>query len=159
LDFGFTHPTALVKVWYNTDLRQLFIEEVLYESGLTSEALVGKFKFLKIPRHATVVADYARPEMISSLREAGYNVVNADKSVKAGIDAVKTFEVLVDHHALNVHRENAMYRYKKVGDQITEEIIKAHDDALDAIRYAVQYIKLHFSRTGQSDTGIYKFEW
>jgi phage terminase large subunit len=159
LDFGFTHPTALVKVWYDTDARQLFIEEVLYESGLTSEALVGKFKFLKIPRHSTIVADYARPEMISSLREAGFNVINADKSVRAGIDAVKTFEVLVDHHALNVHRENSMYRHKKVGDQITEEIIKKNDDAMDAIRYAVQYIKLHFSRSGMNNDGVYKFEW
>jgi phage terminase large subunit len=159
IDFGYSHPTALVKIWFDTDKRQIYIEELLYESGLTSEDLILKLADLKVDRKKLMVADYARPEIISSIRKAGYQVVNADKSVKAGIDAVKTFEVLIDHQALNVQKENSLYRYKKIGEQITEEVVKAYDDAMDAIRYAVMYIKTHYSQNGLKSDGIYKFSW
>ena len=38
-------------------------------------------------------------------------------------------------------KEYQNYKWKKIGDTITDEPVKLYDDALDATRYAVTYIK------------------
>jgi phage terminase large subunit len=91
LDFGYIHPTALVKIWYWEN--EVYIEEVIYESYLTSADLSEKMKRLNVDRTIPIVADYARPEMIAELRQEGYYVINADKRVEKGINAVKTSKV------------------------------------------------------------------
>ena len=74
------------------------------------------------------------------MQTAGYNVNNANKVVKKGIDNVKTFGVYaLDNPALKKEYDN--YKWKKVGDTITDEPVKLFDDAMDAVRYATTYIK------------------
>ena len=85
-------------------------------------------------------ADYARPEIIKELKVEGWNVKNAGKEVKAGIDAVKTFKIYAKNDK-NLIKEYDNYQWKKVRDLITDEPVKMYDDAMDAIRYAVHYIK------------------
>jgi phage terminase large subunit len=41
----------------------------------------------------------------------------------------------------NLKREYENYKWKKVGDSITDEPIKLFDDAMDAIQYAGRFIK------------------
>jgi phage terminase large subunit len=41
----------------------------------------------------------------------------------------------------NLNREYENYKWKKVGDSITDEPIKLFDDAMDAIQYAGRFIK------------------
>jgi hypothetical protein len=74
---------------------------------------------------------------------AGYYIENANKVVKKGIDNIKTFGVFCEEHpALKKEYEN--YKWKKIGDQITDEPVKLWDDAMDAIRYATTYIKQEY---------------
>jgi hypothetical protein len=40
-----------------------------------------------------------------------------------------------------IKREYDNYKWKKIGDHITDEPVKLFDDAMDAVRYAVTYIK------------------
>jgi hypothetical protein len=40
-----------------------------------------------------------------------------------------------------LQKEYENYKWKKVGDKFTDEPIKLFDDAMDAIRYAVMFIK------------------
>jgi phage terminase large subunit len=138
LDFGYNHPTALIRVyWADGDI---WIEPVIYESYLTTSELIEKFKQLEIEKTVDILADYSRPEIIAELQNAGYNVNNANKSVKMGINFVKTFGVFCqEDEALKKEYEN--YKWKKVGDIITEEPVKLYDDAMDAVRYATTYIK------------------
>jgi phage terminase large subunit len=149
IDFGFSHPTALVKVWYSTDKKEAFIEEEIYASNLTSDGLINEMNRLNIDKSALILADYARPEMIASMREAGYKVVEADKSVQAGINSVRRFKITISHNALNIKKENELYKYKKIGDTITDEPIKKYDDLCDAIRYAFRYIDTNLMRGGE----------
>ncbi len=138
LDFGYNHPTALIRVYWSDG--DIWIEPVIYESYLTTSELIEKFKQLEIEKTVDILADYSRPEIIAELQNAGYNVNNANKAVKMGINFVKTFGVYCqEDEALKKEYEN--YKWKKVGDIITEEPVKLYDDAMDAVRYATTYIK------------------
>jgi phage terminase large subunit len=138
LDFGYNHPLALMRIYWHE--KDIFIEPVIYESYLTTANLIEKLASLNIEKHADIVADYARPEIIAELNNAGYNVLNANKAVKKGLDAVKSFGVYAqEHEALKKEYQN--YKWKKVGDTILDEPVKLWDDAMDATRYAVTYIK------------------
>lgn len=138
LDFGYNHPTALIRVyWYDGDI---YIEPVIYESYLTTSELIERFKQLNIEANTDILADYSRPEIIAEMQNAGFNVNNANKNVKSGINAVKTFKVYCQEDD-NLKKEYNNYKWKKVGDNITDEPVKLYDDAMDAVRYAVMYIK------------------
>lgn len=146
LDFGYNHPTALVRIYWHED--DLFIEPVIYQSYLTTSDLIDKFKQLGIEETVEIQADYSRPEIIAELRNAGYNVNNANKEVKQGINYVKMFKIFAKDDE-NLIKEYNNYMWKKVKDLITDEPIKLHDDAMDAIRYAVHFIRSEYY-TGSS---------
>jgi phage terminase large subunit len=138
LDFGYNHPTALMRVyWCEGDI---YIEPVLYESYLTTSELIERFKQLNIEQNVDILADYSRPEIIAEMQNAGFNVNNATKNVKSGLNAVKTFKVWCKQDE-NLKKEYENYKWKKIGDTITDEPVKLYDDAMDAVRYAVMFIK------------------
>lgn len=138
LDFGYNHPTALMRVYWHE--KDIFIEPVIYESYLTTSNLIDRMASLDVEKETEIIADYARPEIIAEMNNAGYNVRNANKVVKKGIDNIKTFGVFAmnDKH---LEKEYQNYKWKKIGDQITDEPVKLFDDAMDAVRYATTYIK------------------
>jgi phage terminase large subunit len=138
LDFGYNHPTALVRIYWHE--KDIFIESVIYESYLTTSQLIERFEQLKIQKTDDVLADHARPEIIAELQIAGYNVSNANKAVKKGIDNVKTFGVYC-YDDPRIKKEYDNYKWKKIGDNITDEPVKLFDDAMDAVRYATTYIR------------------
>lgn len=150
LDFGYNHPTALMRVyWCDNDI---YIEPVIYESYLTTPMLIDRMQSFNIEKTVTIVADYARPEIIAELNNAGYDVQNANKVVKKGIDNIKTFGVLCqDDKAIKKEYEN--YKWKKIGDMITDEPVKMWDDAMDAIRYATTHIRQEY----YTDDSYYAF--
>jgi len=141
LDFGYNHPTALMRIYWHE--KDIFIEPVIYESYLTTSNLIERMASLDIEKETEIIADYARPEIIAEMNNAGYNVLNANKVVKKGIDNVKTFGVfaLDDKHLV---KEYQNYKWKKVGDQILDEPVKLFDDAMDAVRYATTYLKQQY---------------
>lgn len=141
LDFGYNHPTALVRVYWHE--RDIYIEPVIYESYLTTTDLIERMNGLGISKTTEIMADYARPEIIKEIEIAGYNILNASKEVKQGITNVKTFGVTC-YDDPNLVREYDNYKWKKVKDVIMDEPIKLHDDAMDAIRYAVQHITQNY---------------
>jgi phage terminase large subunit len=150
LDFGYNHPSALMRVyWCDNDI---YIEPVIYESYLTTPMLIDKMQSFNVEKTVTIVADYARPEIIAELNNAGYDVQNANKVVKKGIDNIKTFGVFCqDDKAIKKEYEN--YKWKKVGDMITDEPVKMWDDAMDAIRYATTHIRQEY----YTDDSYYAF--
>jgi len=141
LDFGYNHPSALMRVyWHENDI---FIEPVVYQSYLTTPDLINLMEQNNVSKSVEILADYARPEIIKEIEIAGWNILNASKEVKNGINNVKTFKVYCQDDE-NLVKEYDNYKWKKVKDTITDEPIKLHDDAMDAIRYAVQYIKSEY---------------
>lgn len=138
LDFGYNHPTALVRIYWHE--KDIYIEPVIYESYLTTTMLIDKLGDLNIEKHIEIMADHSRPEIIAEMQNAGYNVQNANKTVKKGIDNIKTFLVFCEDEP-RIKKEYENYKWKKIGDTITDEPIKLFDDAMDAVRYATTHIK------------------
>lgn len=146
LDFGFNHPTALIRVYWHE--KDIYIEPVIYESYLTTTDLIDRMGSIGIDKSTDILADYSRPEIIAEMQIAGYNVNNANKVVKKGIDNVKTFGVICQDDP-RLKKEYDNYKWKKIGDTITDEPVKLFDDAMDAIRYATTFIKeMYFSDDG-----------
>ena len=150
LDFGYNHPTALIRVYYCDN--DIYIEPVIYESYLTTTMLIEKLGTLGIEQTVTILADYSRPEIIQEMNIAGYDVQNANKVVKKGIDNLKTFGVICQDDKA-IRREYENYKWKKIGDQILDEPVKLFDDAMDAIRYATTHIRQEY----YTDDSYYAF--
>ena len=140
-DFGYNHPTALVKCWFYED--EIFIEPLIYESYLTTPELIDKMKAIGVDEINEIMCDYARPEIIQDLKNNGFNAQNANKEVKAGISSVKQFKIFAKNNN-ELEKEYKNYMWKKQGDNILDEPVKNWDDYMDAIRYAIMQIKHNY---------------
>jgi len=145
LDFGYQHPTCLVKCQFNGN--KVYVKELLYKSGLTISDLINEIKSLGLDKNKYIYCDSARPEIIEELRRSGFTrATSSNKNVKQGIDKVKSMEVYINYESINLWKEFRLYSWKTINDKITEEPIKLNDDGLDAMRYAIfTHIKSGFN--------------
>lgn len=135
LDFGYTAPCAMVRVEIYDDC--LYVEEILYRSGMTVSDLCAYLKTANVGR-APIYADAAEPKSIEEVRRFGFNIHPADKDVWAGILKVKSMRLNLLHTSENLQREAGSYKWKKdKNDNVLEEPVKMHDHLMDAMRYAV----------------------
>lgn len=136
LDFGYNHPTALVKVTEHDG--KFYAEQLIYESHLTNQQLIERLKQLNINRSAEIFADYSRPESIREIYLAGFNIKDANKDVKKGIDSVKSKELYIHEGSVDLIKELRSYSWKKDrNEKLLEEPIKTLDDGCDALRYCI----------------------
>jgi phage terminase large subunit len=136
LDFGFNHPTSLVKVGFNEN--NVYVDEVIYESRLTTDDLIYAMKTLGVVKNKEMFCDHARPETIEELTRSGFNAKPADKSVQDGINSVKAKRVFITKGSVNTIKEIRNYKWKVDKDQkVLDEPVKFKDDAMDAMRYAI----------------------
>jgi phage terminase large subunit len=134
LDFGYNHPSALVKCGETDNAR--YAEEILYESKLTPEDLADVVKILGVGS-LPVYCDSARPDAIEVLQRRGINALLAEKSVWDGIQAVKSRPLYIVKSSINLIKEIKSYKWmvdKKTG-RVLEVPVKFRDDAMDAMRY------------------------
>lgn len=143
VDFGYVHPTAVVKVYY-TQENEIYIEPVLYESDLTGLKTAERFKELGLSETIDMVCDFARPEIMEELRNFDFNVMKADKAVEPGIDCVRRFKVYANDKDEDLKKEYNNYMYRKYKGVLTQEPIKLWDDYLDSVRYACMHIKKYY---------------
>ncbi|HEX4875755.1 MAG TPA: terminase large subunit [Chitinophagaceae bacterium] len=138
LDFGYTAPTAMVKVEYHEGA--IYVEELLYQSKLTASDLVNKLKGLNLSRSDEIYCDSAEPKTIEELCRSGFNAKPSEKDVWGGIMKVKSYPLYITHNSENVKRELQSYKWKvdKDGNIAADEApVKENDHSLDALRYAV----------------------
>ena len=126
-------------MWYCE--HDLFVEELIYKSNLTSGGLLAEMERLEIEKDVEIMCDYSRPEMIQDLINAGYYALKANKSVDDGLSFINECNVTVSASAINIIEENKKYKRKKINGVVTEGVVKMNDDAMDAIRYAGMEIK------------------
>lgn len=139
LDFGFNHPTALIKTGVKEG--KVYADELLYESGLTNTQLAIKIKALfdLSTKKPIIWCDSARPEAIAELRLHGIDAREADKAVYEGILAVKARPLFVTQRSANLVKELKSYKWAKHKQTgvVLDEPVKFLDDGVDALRYAI----------------------
>jgi len=135
LDFGFaSDPAALVRCHKHNG--KLWLEQLVYETGLTNEDLHQRMQRLGIPRNAQIIADSAEPKSIEELKRKGWNIQPAYKgpdSIRIGIDKIKQFEVFIDPASDDIRKEYELYCWREG----TDKPIDSNNHAIDAIRYAL----------------------
>ena len=139
LDFGFNHPTVLVKVGMSD--KNLYVQQLIYKSGLTSSDLITEMRKHDLGS-APIYCDNARPEAIEELYRAGFNAKPADKgkdSVVQGINTVKTCVLNIMDDSAELIKEIRNYKWAedKNGKLMEGVPVKFMDDGMDALRYAV----------------------
>lgn len=136
IDFGFNAPMAMCEIWYYDG--EYYIKELLYESGLTTNDLLGRMEGMGISKTDDIFCDSAEPDRIQELCNSGYNAKPSRKDVKAGIDYVKGQTIHIDATCSpNISTEYNNYKWKETKDgKSLDEPVKAFDHICDSLRYA-----------------------
>jgi hypothetical protein len=92
---------------------------------------------MQLDKHKHIWVDAAAPAMVEDLRRAGYDAKSADKSVKEGIDMIKSKNLFINTNSTNLINEIRRYQWKSKDEVIIYEPVKVNDDLVDSMRYAI----------------------
>jgi len=152
VDDGFTNPFVALLIGLDGDGRAHVCNEV-YQSGLDVGSRVSSVRRITsgLPAHAThvdsVLIDPSAPDVISAFVGEGFPATAANNDREPGINAVTTRllvsgdgrpRLTVSANCENVIREFETYQRKPNSPK--DDVIKKHDHAMDALRYAVMHI-------------------
>lgn len=137
--------SVLEEGYRSSCLNREFIDEV--ESMLNSMNP-------KLKKEIVLYGDSADPDKIQEWRNAGFLMLNADKSphsVVAGIETVMAHELIISSGCRNTLNEIGRYEWMTDGDgRITDRPVKYRDHCMDAMRYAIYS---HLKRNKHRDSG------
>ena len=139
-DFGYSvDPAALVKICRKAD--EFWVKELIYETGLTNDALAGKFQENGEDMQRPSYWDSAEPKSIEELYQKGINAKSCQKgadSVRTGIDFLKSKKIHIVEGSENIIKERKSYVWQtdKHGNQIPKPV-DFNNHTMDAIRYGI----------------------
>ena len=138
MDFGFSQdPTALVAVHKHHDM--LYIRELMYDTGLTTQDIVNKLKSLNIGRTDEIWADSAEPRLIEEIHRSGFNIKPVRKgpdSINFGISVLQNFGLVVDKKSTHMIDELYGYEYRQDKNGVVMDKPQDFNNHLiDALRY------------------------
>lgn len=150
-DFGYSNdPNAIVAIYYLDGA--YILDEKLYRTGLTNNQSAG---LIKQWPEMVVVCDSAEPKSIEELRSYGIEAVPSVKgadSVKFGIQLVQDQKIKVTKSSLNLIKEYRNYKWRLDRDgKPTGQPEDVWNHALDAVRYALSYLKKDSGGAGEAE--------
>jgi phage terminase large subunit len=144
VDWGFSHdPTAAVRAFIKDDI--LFIDREVGGVGVDINETPRMFDAIPTLRSWTSIADSARPETISYMKQNGYPRMKGAKkgkgSIEDGIEKIRGFkEVIIHPRCKETIQEFKLYQYKK--NSLTGDVMPIPEDKnnhyIDALRYALE---------------------
>ncbi len=112
--------------------------ELIYKSKLTTSDLVNEIYKAGYKTGKKVYCDSAEPGRIQELKNAKINAYPSEKSVKDGIDYLKSLKIYSKDTNNNINKEVLTYSYSQdKNGNILDDPVKFNDHCLDAIRYAL----------------------
>lgn len=142
IDFGFTNPTAILKVEHDID-NHYWVSYEWYKREKLMPEIIEQCKLIKAN---TYYPDPAEPDRIEEMTRAGINCHDVSKDVEAGIASVQT---VIKQNRLHIHKdllhlinEIETYRYEdaKPDKNLPERPVKENDHLLDALRYVIHMV-------------------
>jgi len=147
LDFGFSNDeTGCIQLYMQNG--ELWIDELLYETGLTNTDIDKKLFGAGLSKKAELIADSAEPKSIEELKRLGWNIKGAKKgpdSVKNSIDILRRYKLNVTRRSINLRRELGRYKWKmdRSGKSVNEPV-DAWNHLIDPLRYiALNKLKIN----------------
>jgi len=138
LDFGFTNdPTCLVRAGVLHG--QLYLQELIYETGLTNQDIATRLQELKLTYQDEIFADSAEPKSIEEIKRKGFTIKGATKgqdSIRHGIDLLKRYKMNITQGSVNFRREAMNYKWAtdRDGNNLNKPVDK-FNHCWDAARY------------------------
>ena len=128
-DWGYSvDPSVLVRCY--TEGRTLFVDYEAYMVGCEIDQLPMLFDRVPESKKWFIVADSARPETISYMRNHGYPKINAAmkgaRSIEEGIEFLRSYDIVVHPRCENLIHELTNYSYKT--DPLTGEVLPILSD-------------------------------
>ncbi|MEO6850707.1 MAG: terminase large subunit [Mucilaginibacter sp.] len=148
LDFGYSNDHTGCLVVYKQN-GELWIDELLYEKGLTNPDISKRLKAVGLKKNMEIVADSAEPKSIEELRRLGWWVSPAKKgrdSINLSIDILKRYKLNITRQSTNLRRELERYVWRT--DQsgvVHNQPANSDDHLIDPLRY-VALNKLKISK-------------
>ncbi|WP_051359806.1 PBSX family phage terminase large subunit [Adhaeribacter aquaticus] len=139
MDFGFTNdPTGVLDLYMQDG--ELWVDEMLYETGLTNPDIVKKLDQQKFDRKKQIIADSAEPKSIEEIKRLGLKIEPSQKgpdSIDFGISILKRFHINVTRRSVNLRKELNNYKWKvdKATGKSLNEPIDAFNHLIDPLRY------------------------
>ena len=145
MDFGFSaDPTTIIRTLIHTGRREIFADELLWQTGMTNPEIAAALKGMGIGRQGsgspTVWADCAEPKSIAEVAGYGLDVKASDKriAVREQLQTLRGWTIYVTRRSANLLNEGRKYMYKQRTDgTFTNEPIEFFNHGIDALRYAV----------------------
>jgi phage terminase large subunit len=137
MDFGSKHPDAMVRSAIDRNKMRIYWDEVLFESGLSTDQLKKKVKLIN-PNNKLIIADSAAPRTIQDLQGEKVNIKPVSKNkIVDDIKLLKDYTIVVTEKSYNLVRQlNSWVWLDKKGEIPMDE----DDDLIDAGRYYAQTV-------------------
>lgn len=142
LDFGYTNdPTAFVIGFINTNTKELWIWDELYQKGLVNREIAQCIEQTGYKKER-ITADSAEPKSIEELSRLGLKVKSARKgkdSIMNGIQFIQDYKIHVHPRCANFITEISNYAWDK--DKFGASLNKPIDEfnhLMDALRYGIE---------------------
>lgn len=142
LDFGFSNdPTTVIRCLVHTGRREIYADQLIYQTGMTNPDIAAALKGLGIKRAGagpTVWADCAEPKSIEEVARYGLDIRPCDKriSVREQLALLQPWTIYVTKRSSEMLAEGRKYLYKQRPDgTYTNEPIDFYNHAIDALRY------------------------
>lgn len=135
IDFGTKDPFTCTKVAINGKTKQIYLQQIIYKTGLTPNTSVQAMEGNKISKDAYIVVDCADKGWGNTLVEAGFNIVPAKKgagSVVSGINALQDYEMIVTEESEAIIKELRGYIWL---DKRGEVPVDDYNHVIDPVRY------------------------
>ena len=144
-DFGFSIDPITLSRFYIID-RSLYIDYEAYKVGVEIDDTPAFYDTIPESRDRPIIADSARPELISYLRRQGFDIKKSKKGKNSpieGIEFMRSFEKIYIHkRCKHTAIAFAKYSYKtdKAGDP-TNVLDHKYSDIIDGIRYGLERVR------------------
>ena len=144
LDFGFNHATALLTCGFKDN--GVYICSEIYVNEMDTNDIIELAKKRNVDKRLRMYCDSASPDQIQMWKKAGYlaeAVVKNPGSVNAQIDILKKMKINIHPSCINTIREIQQWKWKrdKKTNLYIDEPVNFNDDAMAALRYAIEPIR------------------
>ena len=145
-DWGFSiDPSVLMRCYIVG--RNLYVDHEAYQVGCEIVNLPALFMSVPEAEKWPMVADSARPETISHMRQNGFPrilaAVKGARSLEEGVEWLKSFDIIVHPRCQHLIDELSLYSYKT--DPQTGQVLPVLADkdnhCIDALRYACEGVR------------------
>ena len=142
IDWGYIHPFVFIKCCYDDETKKLYVFDEVHQSRLSLQQSMDLVREKLV--YGDIIADSANPQSIGEFWDNGFSIFPANKGAGSrdfGYRWLQSLnEIIIDPvRCPNTLHEFLTMEYLKDKDgRYINDYPKINDDAIDAIRYALE---------------------